>query len=176
MPTLSMAYDIRNPENNNPVLPPVPFKLMFNPPLVPPPPHQFISTRRRRRTSSSTLRNSSTTTRGFYLFLVVSLGIDTSKIRFRQHLDNDMVHYATDCWDVELFTSYGWGRIECFTARVFIWAPAGQLGLLADGHLQVLEVSAQPFPWQRRLLTRLLRPNLFYRQLPINLARIKFFN
>jgi len=24
-----MAYDIRNPENNNPVLPPVPFKLMF---------------------------------------------------------------------------------------------------------------------------------------------------
>lgn len=39
------------------------------------------------------------------------VGVDPSKIRMRQHMDNEMAHYATDCWDAELFTSYGW--IEC---------------------------------------------------------------
>ncbi len=32
-------------------------------------------------------------------------------LRFRQHMGNEMAHYATDCWDTELHTSYGW--IEC---------------------------------------------------------------
>lgn len=45
-----------------------------------------------------------------YLFLV-KLGVDKSKLRFRQHLANEMAHYACDCWDAELLTSYGW--IEC---------------------------------------------------------------
>ncbi|XP_052247605.1 glycine--tRNA ligase-like isoform X7 [Dreissena polymorpha] len=45
-----------------------------------------------------------------YLFLV-KVGIDTKKFRFRQHLPNEMAHYACDCWDAELKTSYGW--IEC---------------------------------------------------------------
>lgn len=45
-----------------------------------------------------------------YLFLV-KLGADPEKIRFRQHLANEMAHYAVDCWDAELLTSYGW--IEC---------------------------------------------------------------
>ena len=39
------------------------------------------------------------------------LGVDRSKLRFRQHMANEMAHYAKDCWDAELFTSYGW--IEC---------------------------------------------------------------
>ncbi|KAH8688477.1 glycyl-tRNA synthetase [Ilyonectria robusta] len=45
-----------------------------------------------------------------YLFLL-NIGADQSKLRFRQHLDNEMAHYAVDCWDAELLTSYGW--IEC---------------------------------------------------------------
>lgn len=45
-----------------------------------------------------------------YLFLK-KIGADTTKIRFRQHLANEMAHYACDCWDAELLTSYGW--IEC---------------------------------------------------------------
>ncbi|EAN79916.1 glycyl-tRNA synthetase, putative [Trypanosoma equiperdum] len=32
-------------------------------------------------------------------------------VRFRQHLRNEMAHYAQDCWDAELLTSYGW--VEC---------------------------------------------------------------
>jgi glycyl-tRNA synthetase len=45
-----------------------------------------------------------------YLFLV-RIGVDNSKLRFRQHMANEMAHYAADCWDAELLTSYGW--IEC---------------------------------------------------------------
>lgn len=39
------------------------------------------------------------------------LGVDQTKVRFRQHMPNEMAHYAADCWDAELLTSYGW--IEC---------------------------------------------------------------
>ncbi|PWY85690.1 glycyl-tRNA synthetase [Aspergillus sclerotioniger CBS 115572] len=39
------------------------------------------------------------------------LGVDPKKLRFRQHMANEMAHYAADCWDAELQTSYGW--IEC---------------------------------------------------------------
>ena len=28
------------------------------------------------------------------------------KLRFRQHMSNEMAHYATDCWDAECKTSY----------------------------------------------------------------------
>ncbi|KAL8926743.1 MAG: hypothetical protein Q9208_002817 [Pyrenodesmia sp. 3 TL-2023] len=45
-----------------------------------------------------------------YLFLL-RLGCDPKKMRFRQHMANEMAHYAADCWDAELYTSYGW--IEC---------------------------------------------------------------
>ena len=37
--------------------------------------------------------------------------VDTNRLRFRQHMSNEMAHYASDCWDAELETSYGW--IEC---------------------------------------------------------------
>ncbi|KAI5960417.1 GRS1 [Candida pseudojiufengensis] len=45
-----------------------------------------------------------------YLFLI-KIGADPSRLRFRQHMSNEMAHYASDCWDAELQTSYGW--IEC---------------------------------------------------------------
>ncbi|XP_053373501.1 glycine--tRNA ligase-like isoform X1 [Mercenaria mercenaria] len=45
-----------------------------------------------------------------YMFLI-KIGVDDKKFRFRQHLSNEMAHYACDCWDAELKTSYGW--IEC---------------------------------------------------------------
>lgn len=45
-----------------------------------------------------------------YLFLI-KIGVDPTKLRFRQHMGNEMAHYAQDCWDAELKTSYGW--IEC---------------------------------------------------------------
>ncbi|CUV07647.1 unnamed protein product [Cryptosporidium hominis] len=45
-----------------------------------------------------------------YDFLI-SIGINPDGIRFRQHLSTEMAHYASDCWDAEVLTSYGW--IEC---------------------------------------------------------------
>ncbi|KAI9841506.1 MAG: Glycine--tRNA ligase 1, mitochondrial [Sclerophora amabilis] len=54
-------------------------------------------------------------TLGYFLariqLFLQKLGVDQTKIRFRQHMANEMAHYAADCWDAELFTSYGW--IEC---------------------------------------------------------------
>ncbi|XP_054712516.1 glycine--tRNA ligase-like [Uloborus diversus] len=45
-----------------------------------------------------------------YQFLI-AVGVNAEKLRFRQHMSNEMAHYATDCWDAEIKTSYGW--IEC---------------------------------------------------------------
>ena len=45
-----------------------------------------------------------------HLFLT-KVGVDRKRLRFRQHMSNEMAHYATDCWDAEILTSYGW--VEC---------------------------------------------------------------
>jgi glycyl-tRNA synthetase len=42
-----------------------------------------------------------------YLFLT-TIGISKDGIRFRQHTEKEMAHYASDCWDAEVETSYGW--------------------------------------------------------------------
>lgn len=39
------------------------------------------------------------------------IGIKPDLVRFRQHLPNEMAHYASDCWDAEIRSSYGW--VEC---------------------------------------------------------------
>uniref|UniRef100_A0A673CG54 Glycine--tRNA ligase n=1 Tax=Sphaeramia orbicularis TaxID=375764 RepID=A0A673CG54_9TELE len=45
-----------------------------------------------------------------YLYLV-KVGLSKDKVRFRQHMENEMAHYACDCWDAESLTSYGWIEI-----------------------------------------------------------------
>ena len=39
------------------------------------------------------------------------MGINPKRLRFRQHLENEMAHYAEDCWDAEIDSTYGW--VEC---------------------------------------------------------------
>ena len=40
------------------------------------------------------------------------LGIPSEMIRFRQHLPDEMAHYAIDCWDAEAYTDqFGWVEI-----------------------------------------------------------------
>lgn len=52
---------------------------------------------------------------GYYIgrtaLFLIDLGIDRELLRFRQHKKEEMAHYAKDCWDAEIYTSYGW--IEC---------------------------------------------------------------
>lgn len=54
-------------------------------------------------------------TLGYFLariqLFLLKIGADPKKIRFRQHMANEMAHYAADCWDAELHTSSGW--VEC---------------------------------------------------------------
>lgn len=45
-----------------------------------------------------------------YQFLL-KIGINPARLRFRQHMANEMAHYATDCWDAEIQNSTGW--TEC---------------------------------------------------------------
>ena len=48
---------------------------------------------------------------GWTMDFLLSVGINPSGLRFRQHESTEMAHYAQDCWDAEIFGSYGW--IEC---------------------------------------------------------------
>ena len=40
-----------------------------------------------------------------FIFLTRA-GVKPEFIRFRQHLANEMAHYASDCWDAEIKSSY----------------------------------------------------------------------
>jgi glycyl-tRNA synthetase len=41
-----------------------------------------------------------------------SAGVDPKKFRFRKHAVNELAHYATECWDAELYSErFGW--VEC---------------------------------------------------------------
>ena len=46
-----------------------------------------------------------------YCSLPLKIGVDPARLKFRQHMGNEIAHYACDCWDAELLTSYGW--VEC---------------------------------------------------------------
>jgi glycyl-tRNA synthetase len=46
-----------------------------------------------------------------HMYLTLPSPLPPPSIRFRQHMGNEMAHYAQDCWDCEIHTSYGW--IEC---------------------------------------------------------------
>ena len=41
--------------------------------------------------------------------LLVRIGVSPDKLRFRQHLPDELAHYAEDCWDAEVFSGrFGW--------------------------------------------------------------------
>ena len=65
--------------------------------------------------------------------LLITLGIDPQRVRFRQHEQDEMAHYASDCWDCEIHGSYGW--IECVELLIggaMIWM------LIPDRHHLVI--------------------------------------
>ena len=42
---------------------------------------------------------------------MISLGIPNHAIRIRQHLHDEKAHYSNDCWDIEIYTNYGWTEV-----------------------------------------------------------------
>lgn len=71
-----------------------------------------------------------------HLYLT-KVGIAKDKLRFRQHMDNEMAHYACDCWDAEAKTSYVcsvslwhrcialWGSLNSNACAIFTFYRAG---------------------------------------------------
>ena len=52
----------------------------------------------------------------YYMYLtqsfLLSAGVNPKKFRFRKHADDELAHYATECWDAELYSErFGW--VEC---------------------------------------------------------------
>jgi glycyl-tRNA synthetase len=52
----------------------------------------------------------------YYMYLtqefLMTAGVNPKKFRFRKHGDDELAHYATECWDAELHSErFGW--IEC---------------------------------------------------------------
>lgn len=52
----------------------------------------------------------------YYMYLtndfLLSIGVDPKKLRFRKHADDELAHYAQECWDAELYSErFGW--VEC---------------------------------------------------------------
>ncbi|KAM9331674.1 glycine--tRNA ligase-like [Pholidichthys leucotaenia] len=74
-----------------------------------------------------------------YLYLI-KVGLSKDKVRFRQHMENEMAHYACDCWDAESKTSYGWIEIvgcadrSCFDLSCH--ARATRVPLVAEKQLK----------------------------------------
>ncbi len=43
---------------------------------------------------------------------LVRVGISPDKLRFRQHMKDEMAHYAADCWDAEILSErFGWVEV-----------------------------------------------------------------
>lgn len=84
-----------------------------------------------------------------YQFLI-KLGIKAERLRFRQHMANEMAHYACDCWDAEIYTSYGW--IECVGCADRSAYDLSVHSLKTKEKLVVRKALAQPLVYQKTQL------------------------
>lgn len=46
-----------------------------------------------------------------------SVGMDMERFRYRQHQDDELAHYANDCWDAEAYAQGTWVEITGFAYR-----------------------------------------------------------
>lgn len=73
---------------------------------------------------------------------VEKIGMKMQHVRFRQHLEHEMAHYASDCWDLEINCSHGWTECAGMADR-----SAFDLGNHSDksgSELTAREVYAEP--------------------------------
>ena len=86
---------------------------------------QVQSTPIRRTVETGTVDNE---TLGYFLaqiqLFLEKIIVDKTKLRFGQHMQKEMAHYATDYWGVELLASYGWiGYVGCADRSARTGAP-----------------------------------------------------
>ena len=65
------------------------------------------------------------------------IGVASDKLRFRQHMSNEMAHYAKDCWDAECHTSY-----VCLVVGVVNWNGEKFIFIFISGILKFIITSA----------------------------------
>lgn len=82
---------------------------------------------------------------------VIDIGLDKNKIRFRQHQDNELAHYALECWDLEAYVSNNW--LECIGC-----SDRGSYDLKA--HKQYSQKNINPPITKKELLIKLNRGNI----------------
>jgi glycyl-tRNA synthetase len=47
----------------------------------------------------------------FHIWFTEQIGINSQKLRFRQHLESELSHYALDTWDIEYKYIFGWKEL-----------------------------------------------------------------
>lgn len=73
---------------------------------------------------------------------VRKMGMNMKHVRFRQHLEHEMAHYAADCWDLEVNCSYGW--VECAGLADRSAYDLGNHSDKSGNELMAREIYAQP--------------------------------
>lgn len=86
-----------------------------------------------------------------YQFLE-KVGCLPSCLRFRQHMAKEMAHYASDCWDAEALTSYGWLEIVGIANRAAFDLNAHSKAAKVD--LQVRETLPEAIEIETLTLTK----------------------
>merc|ERR1712137_68018 len=88
--------------------------------------------------------------------------MDPARLRFRQHLETEMAHYACDCWDLEIKSSYGWvecvGHADRACYDLDVHAKATNTAMLATLKLDVpQEKEVAKLKFDRKLLGKTLK-------------------
>ncbi|RUS34181.1 glycyl-tRNA synthetase [Jimgerdemannia flammicorona] len=104
-----------------------------------------------------------------YLFLT-KLGIKKDRLRFRQHMPNEMAHYACDCWDAEIQSSYVRRRF-LLICRDFFFASLGWIECVGCADRSAYDLTVHSNRTKEKLVVReqLPEPKVVERwQLEIN--------
>ncbi len=89
-----------------------------------------------------------------YQFLM-RVGISPEKLRFRQHMKDEMAHYAVDCWDAEVLSErFGWVEVVGIADR-------GDYDLKAHAKQSQTELSVYiPYEKPRKVKRLCVKPNM----------------
>ncbi|HLB70821.1 MAG TPA: glycine--tRNA ligase [Candidatus Methanoperedens sp.] len=89
-----------------------------------------------------------------YQFLV-RVGIAPEKLRFRQHMKDEMAHYAADCWDAEILSErFGWVEVVGIADRT-------DYDLKAHAKQSKTELTVYvPYDAPRKVERSVIKPNM----------------
>ena len=88
-------------------------------------------------------------------YFLQRIGITADKLRFRQHLKDEMAHYAIDCWDAEIETDrFGWVEVVGIADRT-------DYDLKAHANVSKTELSIYREYSEPRVVTQfVVKPNM----------------